>query len=449
MIHTHRTPPTQVKEMVMPDQPNSEQSKAVVDAYYQAGVEGRLMDFAQYLHPDFTTTAPNYLPWGGVHPGAAFFRDEVLPNLPDVLDFGRFRYDSLIAENGRVVALVNFGITGSDAMIKISEHWTVKNGKATSIWVAYFEPQTLLEKLGIAPGAMRPSKGHTSKTAHTHQTAPTQFVEANGIRFAYRRFGKSGGVPLVFNMHFTGTMDHWDPAVTDGLAQDREVILFNNAGISSSSGHVPNSVEAMAANAAAFIKALGLTHVDVLGFSLGGLVAQELTLAEPELVHRLILVGTGPRSGEGMASLTPEAQRIFGAHYDEPDHLWLKVFFTPSEASQAAGRAYLKRFRLRTIGRDPEVSDSVAPAQLEALASWGAPRANPFDYLKGITQPTLVVNGDSDVIIYSVNSSILQQHLPDAQLILYPDANHGSQYQYPERFVRHASLFLSEADARA
>ena len=284
---------------------------------------------------------------------------------------------------------------------------------------------------------------------HSHQNAPTQFVDAAGIRFAYRRFGKTGGAPLVFNMHFTGTMDHWDPAVTDGLARDREVILFDNAGISRSSGEVPSSVEAMAANAAAFIKALGLAKVDVLGFSLGGLVAQELALAEPQLVRRLILAGTGPRSGEGMASLTPEAQKIFGARYDEPDHLWLKVFFTASEGSQAAGRAYLKRFRLRVEDRDPEVSDQVAPAQLEALARWGAPRENPFEYLKAIAQPTLVVNGGTDVIVYSVNSWILQQHLPNAQLILYPDANHGSQYQYPERFVRHVSLFLSEADSRA
>ena len=158
-------------------------------------------------------------------------------------------------------------------------------------------------------------------TTHTHQTAPTQYVEARGIRFAYRRFGKSGSVPLVFNMHFTGTMDHWDPTVTDGIAKDREVILFNNAGISSSSGEVPATIEGMAGNAAAFIKALGLGRVDVLGFSLGGLVAQELTLTEPGLVRRLILVGTGPRSGEGMASLTPEAQEIFDSDYDQPDHL--------------------------------------------------------------------------------------------------------------------------------
>ncbi len=281
-------------------------------------------------------------------------------------------------------------------------------------------------------------------TTHTHQTAPTQFVEANGIRFAYRRFGKDGGMPLVFNIHFLGTMDHWDPLVTDGFAKDREVILFDNAGISSSSGEVPTSIEGMAANAIAFIKALGLSQVDVLGFSMGGLVAQALTLAAPELVRRLVLVGTGPRSGESMASLTPEAQKIFGATYDPPDHLWLRVFFAPSESSQAAGHAYLKRFRLRTEGRDPELNEKVAPAQLEAMAKWGAPRANPFDYLKAIHQPTLVINGGTDVIIYTINSYILQQNIPNAQLILYPDANHGSQYQYPERFVRHVTMFLSE-----
>src|SRR5712664_2902965 len=146
---------------------------------------------------------------------------------------------------------------------------------------------------------------------HTHQTAPTQFVEANGIRFAYRRFGKTGGLPIVFNQHYIGTMDYWDPTVTDGLAPDREVILFNNAGVSSSSGEVPTTFERMGANAIAFIKALGLKQVDVLGFSIGGMVAQEITLQAPELVRRLVLVGTGPRGGEGVATLTPEAQQIF------------------------------------------------------------------------------------------------------------------------------------------
>src|ERR1700694_2038901 len=222
-------------------------------------------------------------------------------------------------------------------------------------------------------------------TQHSHQTAPTQFVDAAGVRFAYRRFGKSGGVPLVFNIHFTGTMDHWDPAVTDGFAKDREVILFDNAGISSSSGEVPTSIEEMAADAAAFVKALGLTEVDVLGFSLGGLIAQTLAIAEPTLVRRVVLVGTGPRSGEGMASLTPEAQEIFGASYEGPAQLWLPGRFSPSEKSQAAGREFLKRFRQRSTDRDPEANEKVAPAQLAALAKWGAPRENPYAYLRALT----------------------------------------------------------------
>ena len=279
---------------------------------------------------------------------------------------------------------------------------------------------------------------------HSHQSAPTQFVDAVGIRFAYRRFGRPGSVPLVFNQHFTGTMDHWDPAVTDGLAKDREVILFNNVGVSSSAGEVPNTFEAMGINAIAFIKALGLKQVDVLGFSIGGFVAQEITLQAPELVRRLVLVGTGPRGGQNMAALTPEAQRIFGATYKVPEEIWLKVHFTDSEASQAAGREFLKRFLRRTENRDPEVNEKVATAQIEAIGKWGVQREGSYEYLKTIQQPTLVVNGDDDVIIYSINSWVLQQNIPNAQLIIYPDANHGSLYQYPERFVRHVSMFLSE-----
>src|SRR3979411_219768 len=167
---------------------------------------------------------------------------------------------------------------------------------------------------------------------HTHQTAPTQFVEANGIRFAYRRFGKPGGVPIVFNQHYIGTMDYWDPTVTDGIAQEREIILFNNAGISSSSGEVPTTVEKMGANAIAFIRALGLKQVDVLGFSIGGFVAQEIARQAPELVRRLVLVGTGPRGGQSMATLTPEAQQIFGATYKVPEEICLTVPLPHAEA---------------------------------------------------------------------------------------------------------------------
>src|SRR5438309_10756301 len=137
---------------------------------------------------------------------------------------------------------------------------------------------------------------------YTHQTAPTQFVDAAGIRFAYRRFGATNDIPLLFFMHFTGTMDHRDPAVTDRFAQDREVILFNNAGVSSSSGEVPTSIEEMAQHAAAFIDALGVKKLDALGFSIGCFVAQQFTIVRPDLVRKFILVGNRPGNGGGMAS---------------------------------------------------------------------------------------------------------------------------------------------------
>jgi pimeloyl-ACP methyl ester carboxylesterase len=276
---------------------------------------------------------------------------------------------------------------------------------------------------------------------HSHQTAPTQFVEANGIRFAYRRFGKPRDVPLVFNQHFRGTMDYWDPAVTDGLAMNREVILFNNAGVSSSSGKVPTSFQEMGANAIACIKALGLTKVDVLGFSICGMVAQEITAQAPALVRRLILIGTGPRGADMSASKSAE---IFAGAYDPPEHLWLAVHFSPSPSSRAAGLAFLKRKLLRK-DRDPEVSEEAAAAQREAIGKYIAPAESVLDHLKDIRQPTLIVQGSNDVIIPTLNSYLLQQRLPNAQLVIYPDANHGSFYQYPELFVSQADQFLTSA----
>ncbi len=272
----------------------------------------------------------------------------------------------------------------------------------------------------------------------THETAPTQFVETNGIRFAYRRFGNPRGVPIVLNQHFKGSLDYWDPAVTDGLAQTREVILFDNAGIASSSGEVPPSIPQMGANAIAFIRALGLSTVDVLGFSIGGMVAQEIALQAPDLVRKLILVGTGPRGADLSTSKSAE---IFASTYDSPEHLWLAVHFSPSAASRAAGLAFLER-KHRRRDRDIEVSEDAAARQREAIGAYIAGGESAQTQLKDLRLPTLIVQGSNDVIIPTKNSYVLQQKLPNAQLILYPDANHGSFYQYPDLFVKHATLFL-------
>ena len=274
--------------------------------------------------------------------------------------------------------------------------------------------------------------------AYTHQDAPTQFIEAEGIRFAYRRFGEPGGMPVVFNQHYRGSLDYWDPAVTDGLAQTREVILFDNAGVAASSGDVPSSIQQMGTNAIAFIRALGLSKVDVLGFSIGGMVAQEIALQAPGLVRKLILVGTGPRGADMSASKSGE---IFAGTYDPPEHLWLAVHFSPSEASRVAGLAFLER-RSRRADRDIEVSEAAAERQGEAIGAYIADGESVQGHLAELRPPTLIVQGSNDVIIPTVNSYVLQQMLPNAQLILYPDANHGSFYQYPDLFVAHATLFL-------
>jgi pimeloyl-ACP methyl ester carboxylesterase len=280
----------------------------------------------------------------------------------------------------------------------------------------------------------------------TAVTVSTQFVEANGIRFAYRHWGKRGDLPLVFNQHFTGNLDNWDPAVLDGLAREREVIIFNNAGVASSTGEVPNTFAGMAKNAEAFIDGLGLKKVDLLGFSIGGMVAQQITIDRPELIRKLILVGTAPRdhdAGNGQGHITPETAATFGATYDPPENLWLKVFFTDSEESQAAGRAFLKRYLSRTENPDSPINDRVAPAQIAAVGQWGAHPGQRFTYLKDIKHPTLVVSGNHDVIVYTVNSLYLVQNMPNAKLILYPDSNHGSWYQNHEDFVFETNGFLN------
>jgi pimeloyl-ACP methyl ester carboxylesterase len=282
--------------------------------------------------------------------------------------------------------------------------------------------------------------------SHTHITAPTQYVETGGVRHAYRRFGKPGGTPLVFLVHFRGGMDNWDPAVTDGLAANREVILFDYAGVAGSSGEAPDTFEGFADDSAAVIRALGISQADVLGFSIGGYIAQTLTLRHPELVRRLVLVGTGPRAGE-FEGQDPKIYEVAGQDPEITKDGYLFLFFEPTETSQRAGKDFWARRHQRTVDVDPPSSMQVAKAQAAAMGEWREQVGERWSELKTIQQPTLVVNGSHDIMVPTINSYILQQHIPGAQLIIYPDSGHGSLFQYPELFVNYVSRFLDSERA--
>jgi pimeloyl-ACP methyl ester carboxylesterase len=273
-------------------------------------------------------------------------------------------------------------------------------------------------------------------------TASTRFVDVRGTRFAYRRFGNSTGTPVVFAQHLMGNLDNFDPAISDALAVGREVILFDNAGVASSTGTAPDSIAGMAADAAAFIDGLGLTTVDLIGHSMGGETAQLVALERPDLVRRLVLVGTGPQGGERMGQLAPDVAALFTRWGAVGEDMWLPIMFSPSKESQAAGRAFIDRITARTEDRDVPVSSSTIAAYRAAASQWGSRVSGSFDYLERIAQPTLIVNGNNDIIIPTINSYHLYQHLPTAQLWLLPDANHGAHFQYHALFARRVIDFL-------
>ena len=281
-------------------------------------------------------------------------------------------------------------------------------------------------------------------------TARTQFLQGRNARFAYRRFGAGSRRPLLFLQHFTGTLDNWDPAVTDPLAEGREVILFENAGVGRSSGTVPETIAGMAAHALDFLDAVGLRTCDVLGFSLGGMVAQQMALERPSIFRRLILVGTAPRGGERIMHLEqPSIAKYLGDPSLQGYAVLQKIFFAPTESSQAAGAAFIKRLVLRTEDREPISGPAVAKAQLAAFRDWEQYSGDRFADLKKIPHPSLVVNGIHDVMIPVSNSYWLSANLPNAVLLTYPDSGHGSLFQFHESFARQAAAFLASASGSA
>jgi pimeloyl-ACP methyl ester carboxylesterase len=276
-------------------------------------------------------------------------------------------------------------------------------------------------------------------TPSTWEYVPTKTVNVGGMKFAYRELGPETGVPVIFLNHLAAGLDRWDPRVVDGIAAKRRVIVFDNRGVGASGGSVPNSVEAMAHDAIAFIRALGFEQVDLVGFSMGGFISQVIALEEPQLVRKMILAGTGPAGGVGIDKVTRVTIRDMikaALTFRHPEYY---LFFTSTSNGHRSARDFLRRLKERRANRDKGVSIPAFASQLKAIHAWG--RQPPAD-LSRINHPVLVANGDHDKMVPSINSTDMARRLPNAELVLYEDAGHGGIFQYYEQFVPKALAFF-------
>jgi pimeloyl-ACP methyl ester carboxylesterase len=280
----------------------------------------------------------------------------------------------------------------------------------------------------------------TEPVVTEYALAPTRTVTTGGVTYAYRELGPKGGIPVVFFVHLAATLDNWDPRIVDPIAKNRHVITFDNRGVGASTGTVPDSIEAMADDAYAFITALGFDKIDIFSFSMGGMIAQDLVLKHPDLVRKLVLTGTGPRGGKDM-------DKVIGVTYFDVLRATLTrsdpkefLFFNRDQAGKAAGKAFIARLQERTVDRDQSISLKGFGTQLKAIAKFG--RSAPSDLSK-ITQPTLIANGDNDRMVPSVLSTDLHHRIAGSQLIIYPDSGHGGIFQYFEKFAPVAAKFLA------
>lgn len=304
---------------------------------------------------------------------------------------------------------------------------------------------TLLSACATAdkpPAAATTSANVAATQGTTWNSVPTQVLSADGVDFAYRELGQNNaGTPVILLTHLAAVLDNWDPRVVGGIAAKHHVVAFDNRGIGASTGSPANTIEQMADDAIIFIKAKGFKQVDLFGFSMGGMIAQEIVLKEPQLVRKLILTGTGPAGGPGISTVAGVANydllRATFTGQDPKQYL----FFTRTPNGIEAGKAFLKRLQERTVDRDKDIAVGAYVAQLQALSAWGQKR--PAD-LSVIKQPALVANGDDDRMVPTSNTYDLAKRLPNSELIVYPDAGHGGIFQYHEDFVPKALAFLAK-----
>ena len=266
----------------------------------------------------------------------------------------------------------------------------------------------------------------------------------SAIEYAYRDLGE-GDVPLVLLQHFRGNLDNWDPALVDALATDRRIVSFNNVGVASTTGTTPNIVKAMAHDAIAFVEAMDFQRVDLLGFSLGSFVAQEIALIRPDLVRRVVLASSAPQGAAGMHGWATEVIGAVGQPEPNPQG-YLDVFFAPTDTSQEAGQQAAGRIFGRTNNRDEPTTWQTRQAQYDAVCTWGIPSHSLLERVSAIDLPVFVANGDSDPMILPRYSYLLAGLLPNARLTIYPDSAHGFLFQHHSRFAADVHAFLEQAD---
>ncbi len=283
--------------------------------------------------------------------------------------------------------------------------------------------------------------------ASTYVQAENQLLRAtNGVDFAYRSTGgASDATPLVALQHFRGNLDNWDPALIDALARGRQVITFDNRGVAASSGNTPSTIAQMALDAIDFIDALGVGEVDLLGFSIGSFVAQEIALVRPSIVRKIVLASSAPKGAAGMHGWAADVIAAVGKPETSPEG-YLSVFFTGSDAGRTAGQAVARRiFGARTADRDAPTDWQTRLAQYDAVCEWGQPNHSLLERVSAIEQPVFVANGDSDPMILPRYSHLLAGLIPDARLKLYPDAAHGFLFQHHAEFAADVDAFLASA----
>ena len=274
----------------------------------------------------------------------------------------------------------------------------------------------------------------------SYAKAPAKTITAGDDTYAYRELGPKGGIPVVFFVHLAATLDNWDPRIIDPIAANRHVITFDQPGVGASTGTFPDTLEQAADQAYTFIRALGYNLIDIFSFSMGGMIAQDLTVKHPELVRKLVLTGTGPRGGKDM-------DKVVGATYYDMLRATLTrsdpkefLFFNRNATGKAAGKAFIERLKERTVDRDKPIKTKAFQTQLKAIQRFG--RSAPSD-LSIITQPTLIANGDNDRMVPSVLSDDLHRRITGSELIIYPDSGHGGIFQFHEKFAPIAVKFLA------